>query len=81
MSALSSFWPTPAEAGSLRFVFDLPDLRARYLAAGAAFAAGMMIFCLVPKIAGVGLGLALLGHLPLWVRRQTTAPGGATLFY
>ena len=78
MNPLSHLWPTPAEAGSLRFVFDLPDMRARYLAAGVTFAVGLTIFCLVPKIAGVGLGVALLGHLPLWVRRQTTAPGGAT---
>ncbi len=78
MSALTHFWPTAAEAESLRFVLDLPDLRARYLAAGAAFAAGALIFCLVPPIAGVGLGIMLVGHLPLWVRRQTTAPGGAT---
>ncbi len=78
MSVLSSFWPTPAEAGSLRFVFEMPSLRARYLAAGAAFAAGILIFCLAPPIAGIGLGVMLLGHLPLWVRRQTTAPGGAT---
>ena len=78
MSVLSSFWPTPAEAESLRFVLDLPDLRARYLAAAVLFALGLLIFCLIPPISGVGLGIALVGHLPLWVRRQTTAPGGAT---
>ena len=78
MSAFSGLWPTPAEAESLRFLISLPSLRARYLAAGAAFATGIALFCLVPKIAGLGLGIMLLGHLPLWVRRQTTAPGGAT---
>ncbi len=78
MTALASLWPTTAEAESLRFLLDLPSLRARYLAAGAAFAAGILIFCLAPPVAGIGLGIMLLGHLPLWVRRQTTAPGGAT---
>ena len=78
MSALSELWPTPAEAESLRFAFALPSLRARYLAAGTAFATGIAVFCLLPRISGIGLGLMLLGHLPLWVRRQTNAPGGAT---
>ncbi len=76
---VSTFWPTPAEAESLKFLLPLPSLRARYVAAGVAFAAGLGLFCLAPSpIAPFGLGIALLGHLPLWVRRQTNAPGGAT---
>ncbi len=75
---LGSLWPTPGEAQSLRFLLPMPGLAARYLAAGAAFAIGLTVFCLAPPLAGLGLGIALLGHLPLWVRRQTTAPGGAT---
>ncbi len=77
-SWISNLWPTQAEADSLHFLLPLPSLRARYLSAGAIFAAGIALFCLVTPIAGLGLGLMLLGHLPLWVRRQTTAPGGAT---
>ncbi len=78
MSALANLWPTPAEAESLKFLLPLPSLRVRYLAAGTMFAVGLAIFCLAPPVAALGLGIALLGHLPLWVRRQTNAPGGAT---
>ncbi len=73
------FWPTPAEAESLKFLLPLPSLNARYLAAGGAFATGLAILCLAPSpFAYLGLLVVLLGHLPLWVRRQTNAPGGAT---
>ncbi len=78
MNILSELYPTPAEAESLRFSLKMPSLGARYLAAGALFAIGLAIFILATELAPFGLGVALLGHLPLWVRRQTTAPGGAT---
>lgn len=73
-----SVWPTPAEAATLRFVIPLSDLRTRVLLAGALFAAGVALWSLFPLAGAVGLALILLGHLLLWVRRQTTAPGGAT---
>ena len=71
--------PTPAEAAGIRFLLPLPDLRVRFLAAGALFAAGLAAWCLLPwPLAVAGLVLVLAGHLPLWARSQTTAPGGAT---
>ncbi len=71
--------PTAAEAASLRFLLPLGDLRVRLAVAGALFAAGLAAWCLAPgPLAVVGLLLLLAGHLPLWARSQTTAPGGAT---
>lgn len=75
---MSRLWPTPAEAATLRFVVPVAHLRTRILLAGALFAAGIVIWCLLPGAGAVGLPLILTGHLLLWVHRQTTAPGGAT---
>lgn len=71
--------PTPAEAASLRFLVGKASLPVRFLTAGALFGTGLLLWGLAPGVlATVGLPLMLAGHLPLWVRRQTTAPGGAT---
>jgi hypothetical protein len=76
---LSTIWPTPAETASLRFVFPMASLQTRVAAAFLLFAAGLAVWCLAPTIvAALGLLLIAAGHLPLWVRTQTNAPGGAT---
>jgi len=76
---MSGLWPTPAEASTLPFLFPGPRLGGRVLLAAGAFALGLAAWSLAPFPLGLpGLLLVLLGHLPLWVRRQTTAPGGAT---
>jgi hypothetical protein len=76
---LNPLFPTAAEAASLRFLLPLGDLRARLLGAGALFFLGLAAWCLgTGPTALAGLALLLAGHLPLWVRTQTTAPGGAT---
>jgi len=76
---LSPLLPTAAEAAGLRFLLPLGDLRFRLALAGAFFTAGLVAWCLAPwPLAAAGLLLLLAGHLPLWARSQTTAPGGAT---
>jgi hypothetical protein len=76
---LTPLLPTAAEAASLRFLLPLGDLRFRLWLAGGFFAAGLVAWVLAPwPLAGVGLLLLLAGHLALWARSQTTAPGGAT---
>jgi len=76
---LNPLFPTAAEAAGLRFLLPLGDLRARTLAAGCLFLLGLAAWCLGSgPPAYAGLALVLAGHLPLWVRTQTTAPGGAT---
>jgi hypothetical protein len=76
---LTPLFPTAAEAAGLRFLLPLGDLRVRLVAAGSLFLAGLAAWCLAPwPEAATGLALLLAGHLPLWVRTQTTAPGGAT---
>jgi hypothetical protein len=76
---LNPLAPSPAEAAGLRFLLPFPDLRRRFLLAGALFAAGLAAWGLLPRpLALGGLVLVLAGHLPLWARSQTTAPGGAT---
>lgn len=76
--AASRWWPTPAEAASVRFLLPLPGLAIRLAVAGGFFALGLAVWALAPSLRWTGLVLALAGHLPLWVRTQTTAPGGAT---
>jgi hypothetical protein len=76
---LTSLFPTTSEAAGLRFLLPVGGLRSRFLASGALFAVGLALWCLgsgPPAVAG--LSLLLAGHLPLWVRTQTTSPGGAT---
>jgi hypothetical protein len=76
---LNPLFPTAAEATGLRFLLPLGDLRTRLLAAIALFVVGLATWSLGPlPAAAAGLALVLIGHLPLWVRTQTTAPGGAT---
>lgn len=52
----------------------------RFLAAGAIFAAGFSLACFSEWawLQRLGYAIILAGHLPLWVRTQTNAPGGAT---
>jgi hypothetical protein len=76
---LNPLFPTAAEAAGLRFLLPIGDLRVRLLAASALFVLGLATWSLGPMPAAIaGLVLVLAGHLPLWVRTQTTAPGGAT---
>jgi hypothetical protein len=76
---LTPLFPTAAEAAGLRFVFPLGHLRVRLLAAASLFLVGIAVWCLASwPWSAAGLALLLAGHLPLWVRTQTTAPGGAT---
>jgi hypothetical protein len=55
-------------------------LPARFLASGALFLGGFSLSCLAGGTFAQRLGLAVIlaGHLPLWVRTVSTAPGGAT---
>jgi hypothetical protein len=77
--ALTPLFPTAAEAAGLRFVFPFGDLRVRLGTAASLFLAGIAAWCLASwPWTGAGLALLVAGHLPLWVRTQTTAPGGAT---
>jgi hypothetical protein len=73
-------FPSPAEVSSLRFLLAaLPGVRTRFAAAGGLFLAGLSLWCLADGIPAVaGLALILAGHLPLWARTETNAPGGAT---
>jgi hypothetical protein len=76
---LNPLLPTAAEAAGLRFLLPFGDLRLRLLATGVLFFLGLAAWCLGSwPWTAAGLTLLLLGHLPLWVRTQTTAPGGAT---
>ncbi|MCG6924519.1 MAG: hypothetical protein LJF30_04295 [Acidobacteria bacterium] len=75
---MSGLWPSAAEESQLRFAFPLPDLRTRILLAAALFAVGLAIWTVAPAGGWIGLVLVLAGHLPLWVRHQSNAPGGAT---
>jgi hypothetical protein len=76
---LTPLFPTAPEATGLRFLLPVGDLRTRLLAASALFVLGLSIWSLGPMPSAIaGLVLVLAGHLPLWVRTQTTAPGGAT---
>jgi len=76
---LSALWPTRAEAASLRFLLPMAGLEVRVVVAASFFVAGAAAWCLIPSpVSALGLVLVLAGHLPLWVRTQTTAPGGAT---
>ena len=72
-------WPSPAEASSLRFLLPVGGVWPRAVAAACLFAVGLGFWGLAPlPVAPIGLGLLLAGHLVLWVRSQTIAPGGAT---
>ncbi len=76
---MTPLWPTTAEAATLRFLLPMASLRARLLPAIGSITLGVCLWSLLPLLlAPVGLVLVLVGHLLLWVRTQTTAPGGAT---
>jgi hypothetical protein len=63
----------------LRFVLPMAGLRARLMTAALLSAVGLAVWSVAPLPgAAVGLALVLAGHLPLWVRHQSNAPGGAT---
>ena len=78
--ALSRLFPTAAETGSLSFRFPVGGIARRFIAAGALFAAGLWLACFTESawLQRLGYAITLAGHLPLWVRTQTNAPGGAT---
>jgi hypothetical protein len=72
-------WPSVAEASMLRFVVPMASLQARLTTAAALFAVGLAVWSVASlPLAVVGLVLVLAGHVPLWVRHQSNAPGGAT---
>jgi hypothetical protein len=76
---VSTFWPSAAEESQLRFLFRLPDLRTRVLLAAVLFAVGLALWTIArAPLSWLGLAVVLAGHLPLWVRPQSNAPGGAT---
>jgi hypothetical protein len=77
---LSRFFPTAAEAAALRFLVPFGGLASRFLGAGALFLSGFAMASLGGGtwVQRLGYAVILGGHLPLWVRRQTNAPGGAT---
>ena len=73
-------FPNAAETASLSFRFPVGGIARRFLAAGALFAAGFSFACFAEStwVQRLGYAILLAGHLPLWVRTQTNAPGGAT---
>jgi hypothetical protein len=77
---LSRLFPTAGETASLSFRFPAGGIARRFLAAGALFAAGLALACFAEStwLQRLGLAVVLAGHVPLWVRTQTNAPGGAT---
>ncbi len=76
---MSRLWPNSAETATLRFLIPMPSLGARVLVAATLFVTGAAFAGIAAGwIAAAGLVVVLLGHLPLWVRTQTIAPGGAT---
>jgi hypothetical protein len=76
---LTAHFPSTAEAAGLRFLLPLGGLGSRFVLSGALFAIGLAAWCLgTGPTAAAGLVLLVVGHLPLWVRTQTTSPGGAT---
>ena len=77
---MSRFFPSPAETSSLSFRFPVGGIALRFFAAGTLFAAGFALACFTESawLQRLGLALVLAGHVPLWVRTQTNAPGGAT---
>jgi len=75
----SRLLPSAAEGALLQFAGGSWGARRRLLVAAGLFLAGAVAWALLPvPIAPVGLFLVLAGHALLWVRSQTTAPGGAT---
>jgi hypothetical protein len=71
--------PNAAELASPNFVISGLGVRTRFVMAALLFAAGSAIW-LLGGAGLVGLAVLAVGHLPLWVRRQTTRPGGVACF-
>jgi hypothetical protein len=67
--------PTAAERALLRFLVPGFAYWTRVLLAVALFVAGTLLMIPAPWL---GALVVLVGHLPLWVRTQRTAPGGST---
>ena len=70
--------PSAPEAAGLTFSVGSFGLVPRYAVAIPLFVAGSAIFVFWPAGFLVGLVAILVGHALLWVKSQTTAPGGAT---
>jgi len=72
--------PTAGEVETLQFLLPLGGLGIRMAVSAALFLAGLALWFLSSgfHLSAAGLVLLLLGHLPLWVRSMTNAPGGAT---
>ena len=77
---MSRLAPTAGETASLRFLLPVGGAGTRLVAAGALFLVGLLLVVgasgfLAPLF---GIFVFLVAHLILWVRSQTTSPGGAT---
>jgi hypothetical protein len=72
--------PSATERAGVRFAVGSGGFILRYALALGLFAIGWAVCCFAPfEVALIVGGLViLLGHLPLWVRGQSLAPGGAT---
>jgi hypothetical protein len=68
-----SLWPDHNERSYLAFAIGEGRFGLRYLVAAGLFVLGFW-FSLAGACLPLGLLLILLGHLPLWVRRQKLAP-------
>lgn len=66
-------WPDQNERSYLDFAIGKGGFGLRYLVAAVLFVLGFWLL-LAGACFPVGLLLVLLGHLPLWVRRQRLAP-------
>ncbi len=69
-------WPDENERSYLEFLVGRGRFGLRYLVAGGLFVLGLWL-CLSGVCLPVGLLLILVGHLPLWVKRQKLAPAPA----
>lgn len=77
---MSRFFPTAAETASLQFRIPFGGRFDRFAVAGALFATGIALAVSADPtwLQRVGYAIIVAGHLPLWVRTQSNAPGGAT---
>ncbi len=66
-------WPDDNERSYVEFLIGKGHFGLRYLLAGGLFVLGLWL-CLAGVCLPVGLVVILLGHLPLWVKRQKLAP-------
>lgn len=76
---MSRLLPTAAEEALLEFSLGEAVVRRRMLLAAGLFAAGALLLAWLPwPVAMLGAAVILAGHAPVWVRSQSTTPGGAT---